>query len=55
VLYDASRFPPENFDTGSPVEVVEVEGWRGDARRQVRVAAGTRHIRIRSGEIEASE
>lgn len=39
VRYDASRFPPENFDTGSPVEVIEVEGWRGDARRRVRVEA----------------
>lgn len=39
VLYDAQRVPPENFVAGSPVEVVEVEGWRGDARRRLRVEA----------------
>jgi hypothetical protein len=37
VRYDAKQFPPENFDSGSPVEVVEVEGYRGDARRRLRV------------------
>jgi Tfp pilus assembly protein PilX len=37
VRYDAKQFPPENFDSGSAVEIVEVEGYRGDARRRLRV------------------
>lgn len=37
VLYDAIRQPPENFTSGSPVEVVEVAGYRADARRRLRV------------------
>jgi len=37
VRYDASRLPPENFTTGSPVEVIEVAGHRADARRRLRV------------------
>jgi hypothetical protein len=37
VLYDTSKFPAENLQTGSPVEVIEVAGFRNDARRRVRV------------------
>lgn len=37
VLYDAQKVPPENFVSGSPVEVVEVAGFRGDSRRRLRV------------------
>jgi hypothetical protein len=37
VLYDAIRQPPENFVTGSPIEVVEAAGFRADARRRLRV------------------
>jgi len=39
VLYDASRLPPENFASGGPVEVIEVSGFRGQARRRLRVEA----------------
>ena len=42
VHYDPSLTPPENFDSGSPVEVIEVEGHRGQARRRLRVEV-TRH------------
>ncbi len=37
VLYDASLLPPENFATGSPIEVIEVAGHLADARRRLRV------------------
>ncbi len=42
VLYDPARVPPENFESGSPVEVIEVEGHRAEARRRLRVEV-TRH------------
>ena len=42
VRYDPALVPPENFDSGSPVEVIEVEGHRGQARRRLRVEV-TRH------------
>jgi hypothetical protein len=35
VRYDAARIPPENFDAGSPIEVVTVAGHRTDARRSL--------------------
>lgn len=35
VLYDAGRHPPENFDTGHPVEVVTVPAILNGARRQI--------------------
>jgi len=37
VRYDPGKFPPENFDSGSPVEIVDVEGHRAQARRRLRV------------------
>lgn len=37
VRYDAARIPPENFATGSPIEVVTVAGHRSDARRNLMV------------------
>lgn len=37
VLYDPNRIPPENFDAGQPVNVVEVQGQRGESVRRVRV------------------
>jgi hypothetical protein len=37
VLYDSNKFPPENFDSGSPVEVIDVQGHHGEARRRLRV------------------
>lgn len=33
--YDASQIPPENFDRGSPIEVITVSGHRADARRRL--------------------
>jgi len=42
VLYDPAEVPPENFVSGSPVEVIEVEGHRAEARRRLRVEV-TRH------------
>jgi hypothetical protein len=39
VLYDASKFPPENFATGSPVEVITLAGTRGNAQRNILVEA----------------
>lgn len=39
VLYDASKFPPENFVTGSPVEVITLAGTRGNAERNILVEA----------------
>ncbi|UCE03402.1 MAG: pilus assembly PilX N-terminal domain-containing protein [Candidatus Latescibacterota bacterium] len=35
--YDSGRLPPENFNSGSPIEVIEVAGHRSDARRRLRV------------------
>jgi hypothetical protein len=37
VRYDPNKFPPENFDSGSPVEVIDVQGHRAEARRRLRV------------------
>jgi hypothetical protein len=37
VRYDPNRIPPENFDDGFPVNVVEVQGQRGESVRRVRV------------------
>jgi len=37
VRYDANVIPPENFDSGSPIEVVTVAGHRSDARRRLEV------------------
>jgi PilX N-terminal len=37
VRYDPAKFPPENFDTGSPIEVIDVEGQRAQARRRLQV------------------
>ena len=39
VRYDPAKFPPENFDSGSPIEVIDVEGHRAQARRRLRVEA----------------
>ncbi|MGD9140021.1 MAG: pilus assembly PilX N-terminal domain-containing protein [bacterium] len=39
VFYDASKFPPENFATGSPVEVITLAGTRGNAERNILVEA----------------
>lgn len=39
VLYDGSKYPPENFDTGTPVEVVTVTAKSATAERQVKVEA----------------
>ena len=39
VLYDAAKYPPENFDTGSPVEVVSVVAKSATAERTIRVEA----------------
>lgn len=39
VLYDASKFPPENFNTGSPIEVITLAGTRGNAERNILVEA----------------
>jgi hypothetical protein len=39
VMYDPSRFPPENFSTGTPVEVIELAGTRGSAERNIQVEA----------------
>jgi len=36
VRYDGSRFPPENFDMGQPVEVITASGIVNGAQRQVR-------------------
>ncbi len=35
VLYDGSRYPPENFTSGTPVEVITVTGWRATAQRTI--------------------
>jgi hypothetical protein len=39
VLYDASQYPPENFATGSPVEVVTVTARSATSERTIRVEA----------------
>ncbi len=39
VLYDGSRYPPENFTSGSPVEVITVTGHAGTAQRRIVVEA----------------
>ncbi len=39
VLYDAAKYPPENFDTGSPVEVVSVVAKSATAERTIKVEA----------------
>jgi hypothetical protein len=39
VLYDTSKFPPENFTTGKPVEVITVTGKDGTAERVIVVEA----------------
>jgi hypothetical protein len=39
VRYDSGLVPPENFTSGSPVEVIEVAGQYADARRRLRVEA----------------
>jgi hypothetical protein len=39
VLYDALKYPPENFSTGKPVEVVSVVGRSATAERRIRVDA----------------
>jgi hypothetical protein len=39
LLYDASKYPPENFETGSPVEVISVVGRSATAERAVKVEA----------------
>jgi len=37
VLYDGSKYPPENFDTGTPVEVITVIAKSATAEREVKV------------------
>ena len=37
VLYDPSKLPPENFASGSPIEVIQVDGYRATARRRLEV------------------
>lgn len=37
VLYDPKKFPPENFDTGSPIEVIDVQGHHADSQRRLMV------------------
>lgn len=39
VRYDGSRHPPENFTSGSPVEVIRVTGRQGSAQRTIVVEA----------------
>jgi hypothetical protein len=39
VLYDVSRYPQENFTTGSPVEVITVVGRSATAERTIMVEA----------------
>lgn len=39
VLYDAQRYPPENFTSGSPVEVITVVGRSATAERTILVEA----------------
>jgi hypothetical protein len=39
VLYDALKYPPENFQTGSPVEVISVVARSATAERTIRVEA----------------
>ncbi len=39
VLYDPGQVPPENPNTGSPVEVITVTGHKGTAKRSVQVEA----------------
>jgi Tfp pilus assembly protein PilX len=39
VMYDGSRYPPENFSTGSPVEVITVNARSATAERQIKVEA----------------
>ena len=39
VLYDGSKYPPENFTTGSPVEVVTVTARSATAERVIKVEA----------------
>lgn len=37
VLYDRTKYPPENFTTGYPIELVSVVGRNGTSRRGLRV------------------
>jgi hypothetical protein len=39
VLYDGSQYPPENFTTGSPIEVVTVTARSATAEREIKVEA----------------
>jgi hypothetical protein len=39
VLYDSSKYPPENFISGSPVEIVTVTGRSATAERVIKVEA----------------
>lgn len=39
VLYDGARYPPENFSTGSPVEVITVTARSATAERAIKVEA----------------
>ena len=39
VLYDGSKYPPENFVSGSPVEIVTVTGRSATAEREIKVEA----------------
>ncbi len=39
VLYDGSRYPPENFTSGSPVEIVTVTARSATAEREIKVEA----------------
>ena len=39
VLYDGSKYPPENYDTGTPVEVVTVVAKSATAEREIKVEA----------------
>lgn len=35
VLYDQSRIPPENFETGNPVDIITVTGRKGTTQRVI--------------------
>jgi len=39
VLYDGSKYPPENFASGSPVEIITVTGRSATAEREIKVEA----------------
>jgi len=39
VLYDGSKYPPENFDSGSPVEVISLTARSATAERTIKVEA----------------